>query len=156
MPYNNATICRNGHIVSDYTANSQKFCSKCGSETYSYCPKCNAPIRGQYDAPGVLYCYTRDLPLPYYCYECGAPYPWTENILNNAVELLSLDDGLDDASKELIKNSIPGLLVDTPTTPVDIAKYKKGMSGGGQVLKDSMRQLLIDVVSETVKKVLYP
>lgn len=156
MPYNNATICENGHIVSKYNANVQRFCSRCGARTYSCCPKCGISIRGLYDTPGVICLSARKLPLPYYCHECGAPYPWTEKILNNAVELLSLDDSLDDASKELIKNSIPGLLVNTPTTPVDIAKYKKGMSGAGQILKDSLRQLLIDVVSETVKKVLYP
>ena len=33
--YNNATICLNGHVVSKYQANYQKFCSKCGKETYS-------------------------------------------------------------------------------------------------------------------------
>ena len=43
--YNNATICLNGHVVSKYQANYQKFCSKCGKETYSKCPECNSPIQ---------------------------------------------------------------------------------------------------------------
>ena len=72
--------------------------------------------------------------LPYYCYECGAPYPWTQKILDNAVELLSLADDLDVASKELIKTAIPELIVDTTTTPVAIAKYRKGISSSGQIL----------------------
>lgn len=156
MPYNNATICLNGHIVSKYDAHAQKHCTKCGSETYSYCLKCNSPIRGLFDTPGVCIVGNRRLVLPYYCYECGSPYPWTEKILKNAVELLSLDDDLDETSKSLIKNAIPELIVDTPTTPVAIAKYRKGISSAGQILKDSLRQLLIDAVSETAKKILFP
>lgn len=156
MPYNNATICLNGHIVSKYNSNSQKYCTKCGAETYSYCLKCNHPIRGLYDTPGVCILAKRSLPLPYYCYECGSPYPWTEKILENAVELLALDDDLDKSSKTLIKNAIPRLLVDTPTMPIAIANYQKGTSSAGQVLKDSLRQLLKDVICEAAKKVLFP
>ena len=36
---------------------------------------------------------------------------WTQKILDNALELLSLDTELDDDTKELIKNAIPCLLV---------------------------------------------
>lgn len=155
MPYNNATICLNGHVVSKYNANHQKYCSQCGTETYSFCPKCHAPIRGIFDNPGVTILGNRPYQLPYYCYECGAPYPWTQKILDNAIELLSLDDDLDDSSKELIKSSIPGLIVDVPTTPIAVAKYRKGISHAGQMIKDSMRQLLVDIVSETAKKTLF-
>lgn len=52
--YNNATICLNGHVVSKYQANYQKFCSKCGKETYSKCPECNSPIHGKYEVDGIV------------------------------------------------------------------------------------------------------
>lgn len=156
MPYNNATICLNGHIISKYNSNAQKYCTKCGAETYSFCSKCTSPIRGLFEPSNVYLMGERPLSLPYYCHECGAPYPWTEKILENAVELLALDDELDDASKALIKNAIPDLIVDTPTTPIAIASYRKGISSAGQILKDSLRQLLIDIISETAKKVLFP
>ena len=80
--YNNATICLNGHVVSKYQANYQKFCSKCGKETYSKCPECNSPIHGKYEVDGIVDLsgsYNR----PDYCYNCGAPYPWTKIILDN-------------------------------------------------------------------------
>lgn len=70
--YNNATICLNGHVVSKYQANYQKFCSKCGKETYSKCPECNSPIHGKYEVDGIVDLsgsYNR----PDYCYNCGAP-----------------------------------------------------------------------------------
>ena len=149
--YNNATICLNGHVVSKYQANYQKFCSKCGKETYSKCPECNSPIHGKYEVDGIVDLsgsYNR----PDYCYNCGAPYPWTKIILDNAVMLVSLEDELDESMKELIKTAIPDLITETPATPIAIAKYKKGIKCAGDILKNSMRQLLIDVVSETVKK----
>ena len=71
-------------------------------------------------------------------------------------QLLSLDDELDSSSKELIKSAIPDLIVDTATTPIAIAKYRKGIANAGQIIKDSLRQLLIDVISETAKKTLFP
>lgn len=80
--YNNATICLNGHVVSKYQANYQKFCSKCGKETYSKCPECNSPIHGKYEVDGIVDLsgsYNR----PDYCYNCGAPYPWTKIILDS-------------------------------------------------------------------------
>lgn len=156
MSYNNATICLNGHVINKYNANYQKYCSKCGETTLSECSNCHAPIRGLMDVKGVVFAYEREYPLPHYCYECGFPYPWTQKILHNAVELLSLDNDLDETSKELIKDAIPELIIETPTTPIAIAKYQKGVSKAGQIVKDSLRQLLIDVLSETTKKTLFP
>lgn len=155
MPYRNATICLNGHVLSSSQSNAETFCSKCGTQTYSSCLNCKAPIRGSYYVDGIVFAYD-GYEKPYYCYNCGAPYPWTQKILDNAVELLSLDDELDSPSKELIKNAIPDLIVDTPTTPIAIAKYRKGVANAGQIAKDSLRQLLIDVISETAKKTLFP
>lgn len=152
--YNGATICLNGHIVSKYKANSQPYCSKCGKETFSKCSKCGAPIHGKYEQEGILD-LTGYYDKPYFCYQCGEPYPWTEKIISNAIELISLDDEIDDISRELIKSALPDLLVDTPTTPVAVAKYKKGVAKAGKILRDTLYNLLVDVVSETVKKSLF-
>lgn len=156
MPYNTATICLNGHVVSHSFPNEEAFCSLCGTKTYSYCPRCNHPIRGTYYIYGLATFGVDEYEKPYYCYNCGAPYPWTQKILDNAIELLSLDDDLDSSSKDLIKNAIPDLIVDTPTTPIAVAKYRKGILNAGQIVTDSLRQLLIDVISETAKKTLFP
>lgn len=156
MPYRNATICRNGHVLSASKANESKYCPMCGCETYSHCPKCKAPIRGLYDVEGVAVIGNREYKKPYYCISCSEPFPWTQLVLDNAVELLSLDDDLDNTSKELIKNAIPDLIVESPTTPVAVARYRKCVGSVGQIAKDSLRQLLVDVVSESVKKLLFP
>ncbi|MHA9740729.1 DUF2321 domain-containing protein [Robinsoniella peoriensis] len=155
MSYYGATICLNGHVISKRKANFQKYCLKCGKETYSNCLRCNAPINGLIEIKGAVVAGDRFYERPFYCYECGSPYPWTEKILNDAVELLSLDDNLEPSIKELIKSAIPDLIVDTPSTPLAIAKYNKGISKAGQIIKDSMYSLLIDVISEATKKALF-
>lgn len=145
----------NGHVMSKYEADYQKFCSFCGEKTYSACPHCGSPIRGLKELDFV-FVGQRPYSRPNYCYECGKPYPWTEKVLESAVELISLDDDLDTKSRQLIKDAIPALLVDTPATPVSVAKYQKGIARAGEVLKNSLYNLLIDVISETAKKLLFP
>lgn len=151
--YKNATICLNGHVSSSSTANYTKYCKDCGLSTISSCSNCSAPIQGYYYVPGFL--GSVDYQLPYYCHECGSPYPWTNKILDNAVKLVSLDDELSEDHKTIIKNAIPDLIVDSPTTPLAQAKYKKYMSHAADYVQESARNLLIDVVSETVKKALF-
>ena len=150
--YYTGFICNNGHVRSSYGECSETFCPECGSEVIHQCPSCNTLIRGiNNDEYSYLYKYKR----PNYCFECSKPLPWTEKILENSVELLSLDTQLDSGTKALIKNALPDLLVETPTTNVAIAKYQTYMCGASKIVKDGMRNLLVDVLSETVKKSLF-
>ncbi|MCC3736399.1 DUF2321 domain-containing protein [Staphylococcus hominis] len=151
--YKDATICLNGHVVSKNEANYSKFCKVCGKETISNCQHCKTPIQGVIFIPNSMPVskYNR----PNYCHSCGKAYPWTEQVINNAVELVSLDDQLSDEYKEIIKSALPDLVVDSPDTPLAQAKYKKYMSNATNYIQDSVRNLLIDVVSETVKKSIF-
>lgn len=155
MPYHGVTICRNRHVVNLYKDNASKFCPICGAETYSKCPHCNTSIKGLWYSPDVLDFRPPSYDVPSFCEVCAAPYPWTEKILENAVELIELDDELDLSTKELIKTAIPDLVSDTLSTPVAINKYRKGIAKAGEILANSLRSLLIDVVSETTKKLLF-
>lgn len=149
-----ATICKKGHVISAYDANLEKHCSECGSVTISECPECHTKIRGleNFDFP---YLGGRNYVKPYYCYQCGKPYPWTSFVIDNAVELLSLDESIDEATLEIIRDAIPDLLVESPVTPLAVAKYKKYISGTQQYVKDGLKQLLIEVVAEAVKRSLF-
>lgn len=149
--YKNATVCLNGHAASSSTANYRKFCKDCGEKTISRCGNCETNIQGDYEVPGVATIGFTYYP-PAYCHNCGHPYPWTSTVLENAIELIALDDDLPSEHKEIIKNAIPNLVVDTPTTPVAVAKYKKYMSKSTDYIREGIENLLIDVVSETVKK----
>ncbi len=111
MKYYDATICENGHVISSYRSNESKFCPQCGTKTFSVCQKCNSTIQGScYNDEFVIY---EEYQKPYYCSNCGHPFPWTQKILDNAVELLSFDNEIDEFSKELIKTAISGLIVVT-------------------------------------------
>lgn len=152
--YNEATICVNGHEINLYRANAQPYCEKCGAKTISFCKHCNQPIHGEYECKDFA-----DLAVgyhkPYYCWNCGKPYPWTERIIENAIEILALDETLSESDREMIKNAIPNLIVETPDTPISVAKYSKGLNNAADFVKSSLRQLLVDVVSETIKKSLF-
>ena len=152
-----AQICENGHIItSDTDQFSLYFCTQCGSKALDKCPSCGEPIHGSYFDYDIAFVPKPLEQAPHYCYHCGKAYPWTQKILDNAIELLSLDEDLDSNTKSIIKNAIPNLLVDTPETPIATAKYQSAIGKAGQVLKDSMRQLLIDLITESAKKIIYP
>src|SRR5258708_13023188 len=78
--YDTAQICTNGHVISQFAANSkhaQKYCEKCGAATIMVCPGCSKPIRGGYHSDGIVIGISR-YDLPAYCILCGMPFPWTE------------------------------------------------------------------------------
>ncbi|MDE8123699.1 DUF2321 domain-containing protein [Erysipelothrix rhusiopathiae] len=162
--YWSAKICINGHIVDYGNGEKDLFCNKCGSEVIKNCKSCNAKIRGSKrrisaiagDYVSYFSAKLEDMVLPYYCQKCGTPYEWTQEILNNAVELLSLEDSISQEHKDLIRAAIPDLIVDTPKTPVAIAKFNKGFSKLSKPIKDGMYQLLVDVLSASIKQQLFP
>ena len=94
--YDVGQVCLNGHVA-NFLARSQpehnkNFCSTCGEKTIDQCPQCKTQIRGHYRMP-------RDISFvpevaPAFCHNCGKPYPWMEDRLQTAKELLYHDDKL--------------------------------------------------------------
>lgn len=139
-------ICKNGHldkIVDGFTKPTRPFCSQCGEQILSNCPNC---------CHYITTLISDDIKVPNYCFNCGNAFPWTQNLIDNAVEIISLDEELSENQKEIIKNAIPDLIIESSSTPVAQAKYKKYMSRAAEYVQEGTRNLLIDVVSETVKK----
>jgi hypothetical protein len=79
--YDAQQICLNGHqTTSTYhgsPARREALCKTCGEKTINECPNCNVEIRGYYKADGIPV-FDVGTPTPEHCYNCGAPYPWTE------------------------------------------------------------------------------
>ncbi|GEO64431.1 DUF2321 domain-containing protein [Companilactobacillus nantensis] len=152
-------ICKNGHQLSvTYrgTSDPTEFCPECGKSVISTCQFCHAPIEGWDEPDGIVYLGQRTADRPNYCKKCGQPYPWTSLIISTVIELLDLDEEVSDQDKTLIKSAIPDLLVDTPQTKLAEAKFKKGFSKVSILVKDSLYNLLVDVLSDTVKKSIFP
>lgn len=88
--YCDAQICLQGDVQSsDGTPFDPKgHCPKCGSECIQECLNCHALIRGRMKHSSANY------ECPSFCHRCGKPYPWMEDKLRTAKDLLFQDDKL--------------------------------------------------------------
>ena len=93
---------------------------------------------------------------PNYCHDCGFPYPWTKSKLEAIQELIEFDDKLSENEKTYITNNLTSLTVDTPKTKVIATKFKQFLHDVGETTAESFREILVDVLSETAKKIIFP
>lgn len=84
-----------GAIVTS-TRQTESYCSECSAPVIAACPKCNARIlaASQYGA-------IPEKPENYFCFFCGAPYPWAdrESLIMQMRNMLAFEPGLDDAPR---------------------------------------------------------
>ncbi len=153
MSYEDAQICCNGHVISSSKKNVEKFCSQCGSTTISECPNCNAPIRGSEYTPGIIAVFP--YVAPDYCYNCGAPYPWTKSKIEAIQELLDFDGSLSLDEKDYINKNFNSLTTDTPKTKVVATKFKYYLSEVASSTGEAIKDILVDIISETAKKIIF-
>jgi len=94
--------------------------------------------------------------LPSFCPDCGKPYPWTEAKLKAAQELSDELDNLSSEERNLLKKSLDDIVRDTPQTTVAATRFKKLVAKAGKVAADGFRDILVDVLSEAAKKIIWP
>lgn len=157
--YETAQVCLNGHVITDsYNRNVERrkeFCPKCGARTIHKCPNCNNAIQGDYVVPGVVAIGLGPKKPPAYCHACGAPFPWTVESLNAARQLTLEAEELSGQKEQLIE-SLPDLVSESPRTKVAVNRWKKALETVTPQLGGMLKEILVDVVSESVKKVLFP
>lgn len=155
--YRVAQICLNGHVITDsadaHPEKRENFCTKCGAKTIMNCPNCNESIRGYYYVPGVLSVGRYKKPL--FCHNCGQPYPWTVESLEAAKELINLDSNLTNDDKHILSKSLNDIVYETPRTQVAIRRFKAITAKALSTTADGLKQLLIEIVSESVKKAIW-
>ena len=95
-----------------------------------------------------------DLPLPTYCPDCGKPYPWTEAKLKAARELTDLLEDLSTEEREILKKSFDDIMLDTPQTTVAATQFKRLAAKVGKIAAEQLRELVVDIASETAKKII--
>jgi hypothetical protein len=154
--HDTAQICTNGHVINDTMQRSPelglKFCKKCGAPTITRCPTCNADIQGDYHVEGVVSIGFDMMVAPTFCHNCGKPYPWTSTRIETAKALADEMTELDESERLLLKASIDDIIADTPRTELGIVRFKKYVAKGGKEVVKGLRDVLVDIVSETVKK----
>jgi hypothetical protein len=153
--YDEALICTNGHVINSAArtlpVHSAGFCSKCGAQAVEKCARCDTKIRGYYSHAGLLHYHA-----PAYCHTCGTAYPWTETRLQAARDLVLETEGLTEDERRALERSLDDLVKDTPRSVLAVTRFKTLMTKAGATVATGFRDILVDIVSETVKKSLWP
>jgi len=151
--YGQAQICLNGHVITSIGRDPEflkKFCPECGSETIRNCQHCSAAIKGDYISTETF--SLRKYNKPSFCEDCGQPYPWTNSSKEASSDLVDFAEQLNEQEKEDLKKSIDDLIKDTPRTALAQVKFKQYALKAGTEVAKGLKDILIDLVSETVKK----
>jgi len=156
--YKKAQICLNGHLINlnteDHPNKNLRHCELCGAETVTECSGCKTAIHGAYVRNGMI--KINEYVVPKYCYSCGATLPWTKIALEAARELIETFEELSSSEKDELNESVGQLIAETPRSKLAANKFKRLLSKAGMQAAGEMRSLLIDIVSETVKKTIFP
>lgn len=152
--YDTAQICTSGHVINEQLISSphinKKFCDECGARTITKCQHCRATIKGAYHFGPNTSSWTQ----PSFCPDCGKPYPWTEAKLKAVKELTDLLEGLSPKEREMLKKSFDDIVRDTPQTPVAATQFKRLAAKVGKTAAKQLRELVVDIASETAKKII--
>ena len=158
--YHVAQVCLNGHVITssaDFVPDHcKKFYPDCGQPTITKCPHCQENIQGDYERPGFYPINGRHYKPPAYCVNCGNPYPWTLARVKAAEELIAEDEELNNQEKRILKKSLPDLVNDTPGTQLAATRFRKFMKKAALITGEGLKQILIDIISESTRKLLWP
>lgn len=153
-----AQVCPNGHVANDATQRSPAFnkphCDRCGEKTITACENCNAPIRGEYHVEGVVAVGFEYHP-PAFCHNCGHPFPWTARKQQAAIDLFFEENPIKEEREEF-RSSVEQITKDSPQAQVASKRLSRLLGKIGQQTASAIRDILVDVASETAKKILFP
>lgn len=119
------------------------------------CQQCDARILGHFNEPGVADFTSFVIPAPAFCRSCGKAFPWTSAALETAALLADELEGLSGFEKEELKSTFPDIVRETPRTTLATTRFKKLMVKAGKGAASTFKDVFVDVVSESVKKVIW-
>jgi hypothetical protein len=67
--------------------------------------------------------------------------------------MVNEEEQLGEEDKRLLTASLPDLVTDTPSTVLSATRFKRIVGGVGGGFKKAMYQFIVDVSSETAKKI---
>ena len=156
--YDTAQICTNGHIITPSLIKNpqqgREFCLKCEASTITKCQECDEIIKGIYHVFGAI--DIRRFAVPNFCHTCGKPYPWTKARLKDAKKLSGELDKLKDDERELLKKYLDDIIRDTPQAAIAATQFNRLIAKTGKPAEAAFKNILLDIVSETAKKIIWP
>jgi hypothetical protein len=154
--YDDAQVCPNGHVATSMFRYSPEFrrdfCETCGEATLTACPSCKHSIRGAYFGGGVSFAAYEP---PAFCPDCGKRFPWTERRLEAARELALEAEHLSGEERTQLAETLDDLLRDVPRTQVAATRFKRLVAKAGVGTANALRDVLVDIASETAKKAIW-
>jgi hypothetical protein len=140
-----AQICTAGHVrhCDGHTFKEGEYCKECGSSCIDACPHCGEPIHGT-----VIYQAASDYQRPSFCHACGRPYPWMEERLRTARELLDQDDKLTEDDRQSLWPDLQ-YVMSNPRADLVPAKRKLIDIKLGKAT-DWVREALLDLTAKTI------
>ena len=156
--YQAAQISLNGHVITRTIKSKddikEDFCEKCGKLTITNCQKCDKWIKGEFYNPDVNI-IGFNFPPPNFCWSCGQAYPWTKSKIKAIKELIDFENNIREDEKKIMKKNIEDIINETPRTKVASMKFKQGLAKTGKETAKALRDILVDIASETAKKNLF-
>lgn len=165
--YDVAQICFNGHIINTSarmeSIHNKEYCPQCGSQTITNCVHCNKEIDGEFYVTISNWVTNKSslrtlgrFILPLFCPKCGVPFPWTEKKIEASKNLISEMSELTQEEKEIFSKNVDEIVRDTPETILSANRIKKLLPKLGKGIMKGVRDLIVDISSETAKKILFP
>jgi len=115
-----AQICLNGHVqhCDGMPFDSKAHCTKCGAACIDECKIRKEPLRGV-----AMFRPAEEYSRPQFCHVCGKPYPWMEDRLRTALELLRHDEELTQEDRTTLYDDLQYVMAD-PKADLVPAKKK--------------------------------
>jgi hypothetical protein len=159
ISYGNVLVCMNGHVISSKVNDdkiTEKYCAICGDEIINKCVECNTHFKGTPRMEGNpfedSYSYFGNVYIrPAFCVNCGKPHSWTKRAEEAVYELIELAPLTEQEIVEW-KKTVPILIKEAPTVSVAAIKFKTFAKKAGNEIGKTVKDIVVSVVSEVVKK----
>lgn len=158
-----AQICLHGHVITadgrDLISASgrvgireNEHCSKCGSRCINRCEHCHVPIRGKRTMQHEVSVRPSYVP-PSFCYNCAKPYPWMQDRLDTARDLLWHDDKLSLEERESLWGLLQYVMSDPKSDLVPAKRKLIDIKLGGAVAatREFIENIIAKSIAETLK-----
>lgn len=144
-----AQICLNGHVLHSagppFELND--YCTTCGARSIDECPHCKEPIRGiPLNKRGASYI------LPQFCHKCGRPYPWMEDRIRTAHDLIEHDEKLSPEDRQKLWADLQFIMAD-PKADLAPAKRKLNEIRLEKATK-YVKEFILDLTAKTLAEVI--
>ncbi len=162
MEYEIAQICLKGHVIHKNILSikeiKDKYCERCGSVLIHECQSCHMPIRGEEKiSPWVGGLSNRYYHIPAYCYNCGNPYPWTRDIIDNTNAFI--DENMPELSQEErsdLKARIPDITFESSKLPLSASRIAKYLAKVSSLAKEGFKNNIFGITLELAKRYIWP